>query len=330
MKNFPQPNWSYLSIIFLAIALYIGFDEILVSEQAGVARETISAAIGAIFVIVTTMYMFTGQTKINIKMLKQQKEIEQEKELQVEISKSRLRLYESSLNTWRKICYSDEVDKEQLGECLHAHLHLAMIGSRELFECSNKIMNEINIVYSDPNTIKMDQEKQIELLAQLSEFVKNARTDLKIDLKTGSELPTELINSFIENTKEATKINMSRNYDKFNFNGEIHNKRQLVLSLVKYVVEKDKIKTLEDLKKIFRDTLWSEGKLSKNKIHHIVASVNTAKQVDDLKERHFWKDDEVIELGNGDLIVVNNQWGNNIYYFIENLPANLKAKIKRQ
>ena len=326
MKKFPQPNWSYFSIIFLAIALYIGFDEILVSEQAGVSRETINAAIGAIFVIVTTMYMFTGQTKINIKMLRQQKEIEQEKELQVEISKSRLKLYESSLNTWRKICYTDEVDKDQLGECLHAHLHLAMIGSRELFECSNKIMNQINIVYSDPNTIKMDQSKQIELLGQLSEFVKYARTDLNVK----SELPTELINSFIENTKEATKINTSRNYDKFSFNGEIYNKRQLVLSLVKYVVEKDKIKTLEDLKEIFKDTLRSEGKLSKNKIPHIVASVSTAKQVDDLKERHFWKDDEIIELGNGDLIVVNNQWGNNIYYFIKHLPASLKTKIKRQ
>ena len=61
-----------------------------------------------------------------------------------------------------------------------------------------------------------------------------------------------------------------------------------------------------------------------------MASVSTAKQVDDLKERHFWKDDEIIEVGNGDLIVVNNQWGNNIYYFIEHLPANLKTKIKRQ
>ena len=325
MKKFPQPNWSYFSIIFLAIALYIGFDDILVSEQAGVSRETINAAIGAIFVIVTTMYMFTGQTKINIKMLRQQKEIEQEKELQVEISKSRLKLYESSLNTWRKICYTDEVDKEQLGECLHAHLHLAMIGSRELFECSNEIMKKINIVYSDPNTIKMDQKKQIELFKKLAEFVKHARSDLQ----AGDELPTEIIKSFIENTKKATEINTSRNYDKFSFNGEIHNKRKLVLSLVRYVVEKNKTKTLEDLKIIFKDTLWSEGKLSKNKIPHIVASVNTAKQVDGLKDRHFWKDDEIIELGNGDLIVVNNQWGNNIDYFIKHLPANLRTKIKR-
>ena len=95
------------------------------------------------------------------------------------------------------------------------------------------------------------------------------------------------------------------------------------------MVEKNKTKTLEDLKIIFKDTLWSEGKLSKNKIPHIVASVNTAKQVDGLKDRHFWKDDEIIELGNGDLIVVNNQWGNNIDYFIKHLPANLRTKIKR-
>lgn len=95
------------------------------------------------------------------------------------------------------------------------------------------------------------------------------------------------------------------------------------------MVEKNKTKTLEDLKIIFKDTLWSEGKLSKSKIPHIVASVNTAKQVDGLKDRHFWKDDEIIELGNGDLIVVNNQWGNNIDYFIKHLPANLRTKIKR-
>ena len=325
-KNYEIP-WAYASIIFLAVALYIGFDELLISEDAGTARETLNAAIGAIFVIVTTMYMFTAQTKVNMKMLRQEKEIEQDKELSVEISKNRLKLYESALDTWRQSCYIDEITKAQLGEVIHTHLHLAMIGSEKLLNSSDKITKQIMSVYSDDTNSKMDNDQQNKIYGDLAVFVSLARSDLKIP---GPELSPSLIASFIENTKQASKITTSRNYDKFSFNGEIYNKRQLVLALVKYVVKTDKIETLEDLKETFKDTLWNNGKISKNKSPHIVALVSTAEEVDHLKERHFWNDDDIMKLGNGDSIVVNNQWGNNINYFIEYLPAHLKTKIKRQ
>ena len=327
-KNHEIP-WSYVSIIFLAIALYIGFDELLVSEDAGTARETLNAAIGAIFVIVTTMYMFSAQTKVNMKMLRQEKEIEQDKELSVEISKNRLVLYENALNHWSETCSTDEITKDQLGKVMHTRLHLAMIGSANLLESSNNITNQIIKVYENEYTDKMDNDKQTKIYRDMAKFVSLAREDLKIP---GPKLSPKLVGDFINSTKQASKIALSRNYDKFSFNGEIYNKRRLVLALVKYVVKTDKIKTLDDLKKIFKDSLHNNGKQPsiKTKIPHIVALYGSAKKVDPKEERHFFKDDDIVKLGNGDSIVVNHQWGTNFNYFFENLPTDLRAKIKRQ
>src|SRR6056300_260224 len=88
MKKIASFNWSYIAVIALAVALYIGFDELIVTGQSETARETLNAAIGVIFVIITTMYMLTKQT-----------EIEQEKELKNEIFKQQLKLYEHALET---------------------------------------------------------------------------------------------------------------------------------------------------------------------------------------------------------------------------------------
>lgn len=73
MKKLVALNWSYITVIALAVTLYIDYDELIVSGQSETTRETLNAAIGAIFVIITTMYMLTKQT-----------EIEQEKELKLE------------------------------------------------------------------------------------------------------------------------------------------------------------------------------------------------------------------------------------------------------
>ena len=67
---------AYLSVVVLAIFLYVGYDRLIENISTETARETINSAIGVIFVIITTMYMLNKQT-----------EVERKKELNNEIFK---------------------------------------------------------------------------------------------------------------------------------------------------------------------------------------------------------------------------------------------------
>ena len=58
---------AYTAIIVLSIALYVGFDDLIFGGASGTARDTISAALAAIFVLITTMYMLNKQTDVEHK-----------------------------------------------------------------------------------------------------------------------------------------------------------------------------------------------------------------------------------------------------------------------
>ena len=57
-------DFTYIAIIILSIALYVGFDDLITGAASGTARDTISAALAAIFVLITTMYLLNKQTDI--------------------------------------------------------------------------------------------------------------------------------------------------------------------------------------------------------------------------------------------------------------------------
>jgi hypothetical protein len=313
MKKIAALNWSYVAVIALAVALYLGFDELIVPGQSETARETLNAAIGVIFVIITTMYMLTKQT-----------EIEQEKELKNEILKQQLKLYEYALETWQKVCFVDSaIDKDQFGRCVQAHFHLGMLAPADVLDRSNKIFGQILAVYNDSELRPMNSEEQEKIFIELSKFIEATRTNLALP---GSALSDELHEGFSENVvKAGTAIN--RNYDKFSFNNKVLGKGRLVLELVKYAASSDKVANIEDLRKIFPNNYWKKGREGKGKNEFIVEFADDAEKK---KARFFNKDNEKILLKDGSLVVVNNQWGDdNFSYLLERLPTEIRAKIQR-
>ena len=96
-KRVYDPN--YLTIAVLAVLLYVGFDKLMANVSSNTARETISAAISVIFVMVTTMYM-----------LKKQTELERLKELDTEILKKKLEIYTRALALWQEIGWANSED----------------------------------------------------------------------------------------------------------------------------------------------------------------------------------------------------------------------------
>jgi len=45
MKKLVALNWSYIAVIALAVSLYLGSDELIVSGQSETAREALNAAL---------------------------------------------------------------------------------------------------------------------------------------------------------------------------------------------------------------------------------------------------------------------------------------------
>lgn len=314
MKKLKALNWSYIAVIALAVALYIGFDELIVSGQSETARETLNAAIGVIFVIITTMYMLTKQT-----------EIEQEKELHNEIFRKKLQLYESVLGTWQKTCFLDAaINTEQYAACVQAQLQLGMIADPDVLRSGNEIFKEIFKVYNDEIERPMHEKEQETIFKKLADFIENAREDLELDLV---KLPPDLLESYKASVSKAGVVG-SKNLDKFSFRGKILPKNRLVLELVRHVATLDEVETLADLKKVFPDNFWKKGKeTNRNRNAFIVELEAVAVEKG---ARFFKKDDDKIQLRSGEVVVVNDQWGDdNLQYLLDNISPEHQLKISR-
>lgn len=313
MKKIRKINYSYISIIGLAIALYIGFDKLIFNVQSETARETLNAAISVVFVIITTMYMLTKQTQI-----------EQEKELKTAIFRKKLDLYENSLQTWQKVCFVDaEIEKEQFGQCVEKLLRLGMIAPTDVLEHGTEIFNKINNVYMDDEKKSMKGE-QTEIFSDICKFIEATRADLDLP---NSFLPENLKRSFNENVVKVGS-SVAKNFDKFSFNGKEFGKGRLVLELVKHVVRTDKVENLDSLRMTFPSSYWSKGIEAKGKNAFVVELEEIASQ---RKARYFNKDDDKILLGNGSVVVVNSQWAeDNLSFLLSKLPESLRNKVKRR
>ena len=126
--------------------------------------------------------------------------------------------------------------------------------------------------------------------------------------------------------EEAVVSAASRNYDKYFFAGETHNKRRLVLAVVKYAVEKKNVQTFKQLNSLFPKDWHSEGKQRRSK--QAVVYLKTEAEQNGL--RFFGQPEDIIALPDGSVAVVNNQWGTNVNYFVLKANEALGVEISKK
>lgn len=305
---------TYLSIVVLAVCLYVGYDRLIAHVSTGTARETISSAIGVIFVIITTMYMLNKQT-----------EVERKKELNNEIFKKKLEVYEKAIALWQRIGFiDDEINQSDRAACLEAQLNLMMIAPTDVAKCATEITATISSVYQAEDKTTLDQSDKDILFRQLDSFAKIVRADLDLP-HTSLDLDPELVSEMKATVVAASKT--TRNYDKYEFSGEVYGKGRLVLAVVQKVAKERNVNSFDDLETLFPKSWQSLGKIRKSKQAGVVFSKEDA---DQNELRHFSRPDEVIQLTNGDCAVVNNQWGvDNVEYFIEQAKSALGVEVAR-
>lgn len=131
------------------------------------------------------------------------------------------------------------------------------------------------------------------ILDMLNRIVKlEKEVELLKKKKTSSELISK--ETFVEERPAQ------RDKTRYMFNGNVYLKNKLVLAVIKDYVAKNQTITCDELKKVFDKSL--QGSIG------AVEYENIAKQRKDYQVRFFVKDDEVLQLLDGNMFVCS-QWG---------------------
>jgi len=307
---------AYTAIIVLSIALYVGFDDLIFGGASGTARDTISAALAAIFVLITTMYMLNKQT-----------DVEHKKKLDTEIFKRKFIIYDQLISILQNIGhYKLTVNDDDYRKCLNKHYELVMVAPAEIVSLSNEILlllksiREVGKVKA-LDEVNLDEVKQQELRDFIDDFCILARADFNLP-----EAEKFNPNAYKDNMDKVTEPG-SKNLDKFEFNGRSYTKNRLVLEVVRHTVDVKKVENIDKLKSLFPDSYWSEGKESSSKNAFIV---ELKKDAENKRARFFTKKDDIIKFDNSNAeVIVNNQWGTNFDYFLDKVSTELNYEIKR-
>jgi hypothetical protein len=307
---------AYTAIIVLSIALYVGFDDLIFGGASGTARDTISAALAAIFVLITTMYMLNKQT-----------DVEHKKKLDTEIFKRKFIIYDQLISILQNIGhYKLTVNDDDYRKCLNKHYELVMVAPAEIVSISIDILNllkgirEVGKVKA-LDEVNLDEVNQQALRDFIDDFCILARADFNLP-----EAEKFNPNAYKDNMDKVTEPG-SKNLDKFEFNGRSYTKNRLVLEVVRHTVDVKKVENIDKLKILFPDSYWSEGKESSSKNAFIV---ELKKDAENKRARFFTKKDDIIKFDNSNAeVIVNNQWGTNFDYFLDKVSTELNYEIKR-
>ena len=305
-------DFTYIAIIVLSIALYVGFDDLISGAASGTARDTISAALAAIFVLITTMYMLNKQT-----------DVEQEKEFKGVIFNKKFEIYDDVINIWQDIAFINFcVDNDNYKKCLNKHFEISMVAPGNVVELSAEILKFIIKIHRTKSG-KLDERDLKKLTEYINQFTDQARNDFNLS-KIKPDTNSIEFQDFLKELKEQS----TKNYDKFEFEGQRLNKVDLVRAVVRKVVDDKKVKSIDDLKEWFPDKDSTSGKPSSGANAFVVElkSVAEAKNA-----RYSDKPENMIKLINSDKeVITNTQWGShNFDHFKAKVEKRFKYTITR-
>ena len=306
-------DYTYIAIIVLSVALYVGFDDLISGAASGTARDTISAALAAIFVLITTMYLLNKQT-----------DIEQKKKLEEKIYINKFKIYDEVINVLQDIGYIEfKISDESYKKCLNKHFECEMVAPENIRNLSSNIQDFITDNYEVGKDNKLEGDDLRKIRKDLFEFTRLARKDLNIS-NDGKIDTTDATTEDNNKELEENIINNSgQKKTKIRFKGQIYNKRRLILGIVNYAIKEQKIKTFEELIRLFPDHDSTEGKPSNKKCNFVVKL-----KCDYAGDAHrvFGKTEDLIKLDNEDEdeVIVHNQWGGkNFDYFLKQVQEKL-------
>ena len=167
------------------------------------------------------------------------------------------------------------------------------------------------------NELILDMLNRIVKLEKEVEQLKSERTVANVSRQESEALPRLYVNSLAPIPEENARP--QRDKTRYMFNGNIYLKNKLVLAVVKDYVQHNVGITGEELKRVFDKSL--QGSMG------VVEYEFIARQRSNYHVRFFAKEDEVLRLSDGNMLVCS-QWGIlNIPHFLKR-AAQLGYKIE--
>jgi len=176
-KDFRSKYLNYLFIMLLAIALYVGFDVLLDKVPTEMSKEAVVAAIGAIFVILSTKLLMERESENRLV-----------EERRATVFKDNLADYRNAADKIIKILKDNEINPSELHEMREVHSKLILLGARDAIECSRAFISQcyefLESDETDNETLSLS-EKQVEVLWSLAlNFLGSARSGLHVENDT--------------------------------------------------------------------------------------------------------------------------------------------------
>ncbi|MDE6153333.1 MAG: GxxExxY protein [Muribaculaceae bacterium] len=182
-------------------------------------------------------------------------------------------------------------------------------------ECYNQLIarNNLHKRFSEFFSINNSNKNVLSLIKD--KFVKEGFDSAALDEELKSleiivgwkQSGANNISSAHVNMLSAADLDSLQSYNSFSFNGfDYYCKRRFVLELVKDFVRKNKSINFKELLAKFPDELHTNALGVVRMLYDVKQRIGSRP---DLKNRYFFRKDDVIRLSDGTEVVVNNQWG---------------------
>ena len=299
----------------VGVVVFFGFGPLFEFVGGGIAGRVVGATFGSIFAILMTMFLLNKQT-----------EIDQESKKSERVFDEKVVLYKNILDLAKNMLEDSQIDLKEFQALPFTMIQMQMVGGDEAIRVYTQFFEKINEIYAadENDDVKIPESQIQQVFSLLSRFSVQCRVDLGI-----SDTPVD--ESIFARTISAVELSGAaikgkKDTSKYSFNGESLPKGRLVLTVVKDYVEKNPKTNFDDLKKAFPNEWFNKSgkgavffcffdaeKLFKDKGH----------------KRHFFKEDEVVELTD-EVVAVSNQWGvGNINVFIDGSNQNHNTGISK-
>ena len=301
-----------ISIIIIAIAVFLGFDPLFQLANSKIAVNIISAAFGTIFVIVITMYLLNKQT-----------EIESENNRGEKIFEEKMKIYSDILNKSREMIEDGVLKKDEMVQAMFQSIQLQMIADNKTIDAYKEVYKEILKVFgeNDDDEVDIDMKNQGNILLRLHDFASACRVDLEVSENAPDEKVSDEWSQLLQSTNE--KVN-TKDFSQFKFNGKEFSKTHFPREVLMYYSKNHPNLSSEDLLKVFPAWLahdkgieWAEKNTKKliieieNAKEHLEKSGHTRYQ--GLKKDSTIDESYVLNLSDGKFLV-RRGWG------IKNFP----------
>jgi hypothetical protein len=177
-NNLIVRNWALISMVLIAISLFVSFKHIFVGLGHGIALELVIAALAAAFVIMPTAFLMGHESEKKLKGEKRSA-----------VFNSNLEDYKNVASAVTGVLEDQILTLEELAHLRKNHALLILLGSEQAIDCHRKFINKCQEILeksaeAGSDEARLGPEEEGELWDLAIDFLGAARIGLELGRDT--------------------------------------------------------------------------------------------------------------------------------------------------